>query len=134
MVFFLSVNLLVFKRIVNKNFSQIVFLSQECYVRRYDIMKLPDEISVDLFECSLLKNIKIRFKNRGHHAVFSVTEVKRSKILQKLNKSYFLCLHSCFDFLWRDLHNKYMIYFVFGSFSKHDHLFIFIILGISAKR
>ena len=71
-------------------------------------MKLPDEISVDLFECSLLKNIKIRFKNRGHHAVFSVTEVKRSKILQKLNKSYFFCLHSCFDFLWRDLDNKYM--------------------------
>ena len=24
--------------------------------------------------------------------------------------------------------------FVFGSFSKHDHLFIFTILGISAKR
>lgn len=50
-------------------------------------MKLPDEISVDLFECSLLKNIKIRFKNRGHHAIFPVLKVKRSKILQKLRLS-----------------------------------------------
>ena len=47
-----------------------------------------------------------------HHAIFWVLEVKRSKILQKLNKWDCFCLHSWFHFLWRF---PCKIWFVFGS-------------------
>ena len=39
-------------------------------------------------------------KTGGHHAVFSVLEVKRSNISQKLNKQDCFCLHSWLHFLW----------------------------------
>ena len=47
------------------------------------------------------KYAKVRFKNRGQHAIFGVQEVKRSKILQKLNLLDYFCLHYWFHFLWR---------------------------------
>ena len=57
---------------------------------------------------------KSDLKIQGHHAIFSVLEVKRSEILQRLNKKDYFCLHSWFHFyglsqIKTDLHNKYMI-------------------------
>ena len=50
----------------------------------------------------------------GHHAIFSVLEVKRSKILQKLNKTF--CLPFWFYLFFygvsptkTDVQNKYVI-------------------------
>ena len=40
------------------------------------------------------------YKQGGHHAIFAVLEINRSKILQKLNKSDCFCLHSWLHFLW----------------------------------
>ena len=53
------------------------------------------------------KYVKIRFKK--------VLEVKRSKILQELNKRDCICLHTWFQFygvshVKTDLHNKYVIF------------------------
>ena len=65
--------------------------------------------------CSLWEDIqKPGSKTGGNHGIFSVLEVKRSKILQKLRKGDCLCLHSWFLFhgvsgAKTDLHNKYMI-------------------------
>ena len=77
--------------------------------------KLVDEISLNFPELFVIgKYVKISFKNRGHHAILSVLEIKRSKILQKLNKRDCFCLHSWFRFYYvsrakTDLHSKYMI-------------------------
>ena len=56
---------------------------------------------------------KSDLKTGGHHAIFAVLEINRSKILQKLNKSDSFCLH-CWLFFSvsrakTDLHNKYII-------------------------
>ena len=53
-------------------------------------------------------------KSGGHHANFSVLEVKRSKILQKLNKEIVFVYILGFIFYGEscakiDSHNKYMI-------------------------
>ena len=57
---------------------------------------------------------KSGLKTGGHHAIFLVLDVKRSKILQKLNKRDCFCLHSWFHFYGvsrakTDLPKKYMI-------------------------
>ena len=57
---------------------------------------------------------KSGLKTGGHHAILSVLEINRSKILQKLNKSDCFCLHSWLHFYdifcaKTDLHNKHMI-------------------------
>ena len=57
---------------------------------------------------------KSDLKTGGHHAIFRVLEIKRSKILHNLNKRDCFCLHFWFHFygVFRtktDLHNKYMI-------------------------
>ena len=49
----------------------------------------------------------------GQHAIFSVLEIKRSKILQNLSKKDCFCLHSGFNFhgvshAKTDLLNKYL--------------------------
>ena len=57
---------------------------------------------------------KSGLKTGGNHAIFSVLEIRRSKILQKLNKRDCFCLRFWFHFYGvfqakTDLHNKYMI-------------------------
>ena len=57
---------------------------------------------------------KSGLKKGGHHVNFSVLEVKKSKILQKLNIRDCFSLHSWFHFYGvshakTDLQNKYMI-------------------------
>ena len=57
---------------------------------------------------------KSSLKTRGRHAVFSVLEIKRLKILQKLNKQTNFVYNLGFIFYGvsgakADLHNKYMI-------------------------
>ena len=70
-------------------------------------LKLVDEISLNFPELFIIG------KYGGHLAIFWVLEVKRSKILQKLNKrDCFLFTFSVFVGVSRaktDLHNKYMI-------------------------
>ena len=66
-------------------------------------------------------------------------EVKRSKILQKLNKRDYFCNILGFSFYGvscakTDLHSKYISNFVFGSFFEQDHLSNLVILGVYAKR
>ena len=82
------------------------------------------------------KYVKIRFKNRGPPCYF--LEVKRSKILQKLNKrDYFYNILGFIFFVSRaktDLHSKYIFNFVCGSFFKQDHLLNLFILRVYAKR
>ena len=70
--------------------------------------------------------------------MFWVLEVKKSKILQKLNnrECFVYILGFIFNGVSRpktDLHNKHMIY-VFGSFFELDHLLNLFILGAYAKR
>ena len=77
--------------------------------------KLIDEISSIFSEFFIIgEYVEIRFKNRGHHAIFSVLEIKRSKKLQKFNKRDYSCLHFWFHFhgvsrAKTDLLNEYMI-------------------------
>ena len=84
------------------------------------------EISLTFTELFIIeKYVKIRFKNRGPPCYF--LEVKRSKILQKLNERGY-----CFNILGfifytvsrakTDLHSKYTFNFVLGSFFEQDHL------------
>ena len=80
---------------------------------------------------------KIRFKNRASTLYF--LEVKRSKILQKLNKSAVFVYILDFIFIAflaqkNDLNNKYIFNFVFGSFFEQDHLLNLFNLGVYAKR
>ena len=60
-------------------------------------MNLPDFFIIG-------KYVKIRFKNRCHHAIFSVLEAKISKILQQLSKRDCFCIHTWFNFSWRFSH------------------------------
>ena len=77
--------------------------------------KLANEISLNFPELFILgKYEKSGFKTGGHHAIFQVLEVKRSKTLQKLSIQDCFCLHSWFDFYGvsqakTNLNNKYMI-------------------------
>ena len=57
---------------------------------------------------------KSGLKPGGHLAIFSVLEINRSKISQKINESDCFCLHSWLHFYGVSrtktyLHNKYMI-------------------------
>ena len=66
-------------------------------------------------------------------------EVKRSKILQKLNQRDFCCNILGFIFYAvsrakTDFHSKYIFNFVFGSFFEQDHLLNLFILRVYAKR
>ena len=84
------------------------------------------------------KYVEIRFENRGHHIIFSVLEVKRSKVLQKLNKRQFLFTFFVLffiAFLMQRLIYKINIWFnfVFGSFFEQDFLLNLIILGVYVK-
>ena len=45
------------------------------------------------------KMYKSGLKTGGHHAIFSVLEVKISKLLQEFYKRDWFCLHSWFHFL-----------------------------------
>ena len=83
------------------------------------------------------KYLKIRFKNRGPPCYF--LEVKRSKILQKLNKRDYFSNILGFIFYGishtkPDLSRKYIFNFVFGSFFEQDHLLYLFILGVYVKR
>ena len=58
--------------------------------------------------------LKSGLKTVGHHAIFSVLEINRSIILQKLDRSDCFYLHCWFHFhgvsrAETDLHNKNMI-------------------------
>ena len=74
---------------------------------RLNFPSLREEDS-GMYKCNITddKNIwdksfqPIVLKTGVHHAIFLVLEVKRSKILQKLNKKDCFCLHSSFQFLW----------------------------------
>ena len=82
---------------------------------------------------------KSALKTGGHRAISWVLEVKRSKILQKLNIRYCFCLHSWFNFLCfsgKNLIYKINVWFNFvpGIFFEQDHLLKFIILEVYAKR
>ena len=73
--------------------------------------KLVNEISLNFPELLIIgKSVKIRFKTWGYRAISSALEVKRSKILQKLNKGDCYRLHSFFHFYGVSYENKYMIY------------------------
>ena len=95
-----------------------------------------------MFIIKKIRYVEIRFKQGGHHTVFSILEVKRSKILQKLNKRNCFCVHSV-SFLMAFLPQR-LIYtiriwfnFAFGSFFEHDHLLThgtIIRTGITCKK
>ena len=62
-------------------------------------MKLVDEIYLNFPELFVIgKDVKIRFKSRLHCVIFSVLEIIKSKILQKLNKRVCFYLHSWLHF------------------------------------
>ena len=85
-------------------------------LRRYDPIKqrLVHEISLNFTELFIIgKYVKWDLKAGSHHAIFSVLEINRSKILQKLKVTVFVyILGFIFYGVSRaktDLHNKYMI-------------------------
>ena len=100
--------------------------------------KLVDEISLNFSELFITeKYVKIRFRNRAPPCY--LLEVKRSKILHKLNKRDCFCniLSLIFHGVSRaktDLHSKYIFKFVFGTFFEQDHLLKSFILGIYTQR
>ena len=84
---------------------------------------------------------KSGLKTGGHHAIFWVLEVKRSKMLQKLNKRDCFCLHYLVSFFMAFLVQKLIFTiniwfnFVFGSFLEQDHLLLnLFVSGVYAKR
>ena len=102
---------------------------QDLTLRRYNTI-----ISLNFPELFIIeKYVKIRFKNRGPPCYF--LEVKRSKILQKLNKRDCFCNILSLIFYGvshakTDLHNKCIFNFVFDSFFEQDHLLNLFILGV----
>ena len=69
----------------------------------------------------------------GHHAIFSVLEVKRSKVLQKVNKRdefVYILGFICYGVSAQ----KILFYFVLDSFFEQNHLLNLIILEAYAKR
>ena len=106
-------------------------------LRRYDTIK----ISLKFPEFFIIGNyVKTGLKTGGHHAIFRVLEVKRSKNITKIEQKIlflFTLLISFFmSFLVQKLIYKINILFnfVFGSFFEQDHLWNWIILGVYAKR
>ena len=101
-------------------------------------LNLFDAISLNFSELfSTEKYVKIRFRNRVPTCYF--LEVKRSKILQKLNKRYCFCNILSLIFYdvscaKTDLHSKYIFKFMFGSFFEQDHLLNSFMLGVYAQR
>ena len=77
------------------------------------------------------KYVKIKFKNRGPSCYF--IEIKRSKILQKLNKRDCYCNILGLTF-YGVCHSKYIFNFVFGSVFEQDHLLNLCILAFYAQR
>ena len=71
------------------------FIKLNNSLRRYDTIK------------TLGKYVKSGLKTGRHHAIFWFLEVKRSKILHKLNKRDCFCLHSWLHFLWRFLRKNW---------------------------
>ena len=118
--------------------SKYCLLSKIGIFRRMTKYKLVDETSLNFPELFIIeKYVKIRFKNRGQTCYF--LEVKRSKILQKLNKRDYFCNILGFIFYGvsrakTDLHSKYIFNFVHGSFFEQYHLLNLFILGLYAKR
>ena len=90
--------------------------------------------------CSLYENIKKSALKPGSlHTIFSALDVKRSKILQKLNKRDCFCLYSWFHFCGvshakTDLHNKYMIWLCVLLIYWTRSSIKLIILGVHEKR
>ena len=95
---------------------------QDLTLRRYDTMKTCRRNFFNFPQLIIIeKYVKIRFKNRGPPCNF--LEVKRLKILQKLNKRDCFCniLSLIFSGVSRvktDLHSKYIFNLVFGSFFE----------------
>ena len=83
------------------------------------------------------KYVKIGLKNRGRPCYF--LEVRRSKILLKLNKRDCFCNILGLVFYGvshakTDLRIKYIFNFLFGSFFEQDHLLNLFILGVYSQR
>ena len=100
--------------------------------------KIVDEISLTFSELFIIKKyVKIRFKNRGLPCYF--LDVKRSKILQKLNKRDCFCniLGLIFvAFLAQKLICTVNIYLILclTHFFEQDHLLNLLIFGVYAQR
>ena len=91
------------------------FFSLFRHLKRYDIIKLVDEISLNFPNLVVIRKYvkKSSLKTRGRHAVFSVLEIKTLKMLQKLNKQTTFVYIIGFIFYGvsgakTDLYNKYM--------------------------
>ena len=116
---------------------QLTELNHKVQLKWY-IKKIVNEISINLPELFITgKYVKIKFKNGVTVLLQRVLEVKRSKMLQKIEElSLFTFLVSFFmGVLVQKLIypiNKWLN-FVFGSCFEQDHLNI-IILGVHAKR
>ena len=79
---------------------------------------------------------KSGLKNRGHHAIFWVLEVKRSKIVPKRLFLFTFSVSFLMAFFAERLINIINIWFnfVFGSCFEQGHLLNLLILGVYAKR
>ena len=101
-------------------------------LRRYDTIKTCRWNFLSFPELfTIVKYVKMKgspcLKTRGHLAIFSVLEVKRSKMLQKLNKE--TVLFTFFVLVFMAFPAQKLIYtiiiwfnFVFGLFFEQDHL------------
>ena len=83
------------------------------------------------------KYVRIRFRIKGPPCYFLV--VKRSKVLQKLNKRDRFCNFLSLTFYGvslakTDLLTKYIFKFVFGSFFEQDNLLNSFILRVYVQR
>ena len=96
-----------------------------------------------LRRCDTLKSCRWNFFKLSWVVHYSwekqeATTLKRSKILQKLNKGDCFCLNSWFHFFYGTSrtkihwHNKYI--FKFSWFFEQDHLLNVFILGVHAER
>ena len=101
-------------------------------LRRYDTIKI---CRWNFFKFSWVAYHRKTFKKSGlrigsHHVIFSVLEVKRSKILQKFNKRDCFCYIETLTFLWLLIYDLTLS----GSFFKQDYVLNIIVLGVYAKR
>ena len=88
------------------------------------------EISLNFPELFIIgKYIKIRFKNKGSPCYFLSSRGQKIKNITKIEQKILPLFTFLFSFHFygisrtkTDLHNKYMIYFVFGLFFEQNHL------------
>ena len=77
------------------------FFSSFRHLKRYDTIKLVDEISLNFPNLVVIrKYVKIKFKNTGSPCCFLSSRDQKIKNVAKIEQTDYFCLHYWFHILW----------------------------------